>query len=188
MTVFLAPVIYNDGVISRSIFAAAILSTLIAAAAPAQQSPPFASASEFGRASGGAIEALTKQPSRLSGSFNLWHASSAFGSSTKGFGATAGGTLLKDRMWFFASALQDDGSRMQALSPSVSPAIERAEFAKAIAQAGDHQTFDSSFLSGRSTFLSLRSTTILSSNMFVTASFSRSATPQQNFLAAVPTP
>ena len=169
-------------------FAAAVLSTLIAGAAAAQESTPLASASEFGRASGGAIEALTKQPSRLSGSFNLWHASSAFGNSAKGSGATAGGTLLKDRMWFFASALQDDGSRVQALSPAVPRMVERAEFAKAIAQAGDHQTFDSSFMSGRSSFLSLRSTTILSSNMFVTASFSRSALPQQNFLTGVPTP
>jgi len=53
------------------------------------------SAAEFGRASGGQLDLTLKAPSRFSGSFGLTTGRSTFG--------TFGGTVVKDRVWFFAS-------------------------------------------------------------------------------------
>jgi len=94
----------------------------------------------------------------------------------KGFDATLGGTLVKDRVWFFAS-----GERSEPLFAS------QYGDAKMIAQLGDRQSLATSFAASRqaglttgttlaapipSSFLSLHYTGIVSSNMFVTASFS----------------
>jgi len=53
------------------------------------------SSEEFGRSSGGQLDLTFKAPSRFSGSFGLTTARSTFG--------TFGGTLMKDRAWFFAT-------------------------------------------------------------------------------------
>ena len=53
------------------------------------------SSAEFGRASGGQVDLTFKAPSRFSGSFGLTSGRSTFG--------TFGGTLVKDRVWFFAA-------------------------------------------------------------------------------------
>ena len=60
------------------------------------------SSEEFGRSSGGQLDVTFKAPSRFSGSFGLTTGRSTFG--------TFGGTLVKDRAWFFAA-----GERTQML-------------------------------------------------------------------------
>src|SRR5205809_4668238 len=57
------------------------------------------SSDEFGRASAGLIELSTKGPQRFSGSFGL--------TTSRGFGATLGGAIVKDRLWFFGTAERD---------------------------------------------------------------------------------
>ena len=121
-----------------------------------------AQSDEFGRASGGSISAITKAPSRLSGSLSL---SQSFGGS--GYGGTLGGEILKDRLWFFAGA-------------SILPEVH---FAQATAQPVDWTTVTASIshseqpmqdLSLPSSFLSLRSTSILSDRMTLDVSVTRS--------------
>src|SRR5712692_8441732 len=68
------------------------LTGFVTAAAFAQSS------AEFGRASGGQIELGVKAPTQFFGSLGLTM------SQSKGYGATFGGSLVKDRMWFFATA------------------------------------------------------------------------------------
>jgi hypothetical protein len=80
----------------RTISSVAVMLTLVAGTALAQ---------EFGRASGGELNVLTKQPSEFSGSLGLSR-SSLFGG--RGYEGTLGGSLLKDKMWFFGSGLRTD--------------------------------------------------------------------------------
>ena len=129
-------------------------------------------AQEYGHASGGDIDLITKRPNKLSGSFGF----TAGGG--QGFDATLGGNLIKDRVWFFASAEK---------SNSAFGTPFRATDAKVNANLGDRQMLAASFadtkqslvttnpnlsLTMPSTFLSLHYTGIVSNNMFVTASFS----------------
>ena len=129
---------------------------------------------EYSRTDAGQIEMLTKRATRkLSGSLGA----TLLGG--KGYEATLGGTLVNDRLWFFASMQQ-----FQMASPAVvqgaQPINMDAAFGKMVAQIGDRQniivsggTETNPFLSVPSTFLSLRYTGTLSSNSFFTASFSQ---------------
>jgi len=92
------------------------------------------SSAEFGRASGGELDLTFKAPSSFSGSFGLTTGRSAFG--------TFGGTLIKDRVWFFASGERTHTTQRFADRNSARP------------------------------FLSLHSTGIVSSNSFFTATVS----------------
>jgi len=150
---------------SRSVVTAFVLVQLLAFAVAAQQS------AEFGRASGGEVVVTPKGSAPLSGSLTL-SASSA----SDVFGAmTAGGTLVQDRLWFFASASRQQTSarRFDGLElPEI--ATTSALDAKAIGQLGSSQDFSAIFRNGQpSSFLSLRYTGIVSSNMFFNASFTR---------------
>ena len=98
---------------------------------------------EFGRASGGQVDFTFKTPSRLSGSFGLTTGRSAF--------ATVGGTLVKDRVWFFAS-----GQRIQT-----TPRFD-----------GNGVTTTVRAPDSTRPFLSLHYTGIVSSNSFFTATVS----------------
>src|SRR5260370_29024607 len=68
----------------------ALLLTLICGVSFAQSSD------EFGRASAGLVELSVKSPTRFSGSLGL--------TSSRGYGATFGGTIVNDRLWFFGTA------------------------------------------------------------------------------------
>lgn len=122
---------------------------LIAAALCAQTA-------EYSRASGGDIDLITKHPQRLSGSLGI--------GTGKTFDLNLGGTLVKDRVWFFASA-----ERGNAIFGSD---------VRLNAQAGDKQTVAVSALQMKSpaiapaSFLSLHYTGIISPNSFFTANFS----------------
>ena len=132
--------------------ALALLLTLLAVSAFGQ---------EFS-ASGGNIEMITKRSAPFSGSLGL--------SSNKGFDLGLGGTLVKDRVWFFATA-----ERSESMFAS-RPALQMSD-AKLTTQLGDRQNLAASgHLSTGvipTSFLSLHYTGIVSDNMFVSASFSQ---------------
>ena len=151
-----------------------LLTLTFAAAAFAQED---LATSEFGRSSGGELAIGVKQPTRLSGSIGI-----AF--PLRRNAATLGGTLVKDRLWFFASAEKASG-----LSTNMN------------AQLGDRQSFDAALRAGRdlvvpqastpaltipSSWLSLRYTGIVSSNSFFSASFSRTSSQRASTLFAPP--
>jgi hypothetical protein len=155
------------------------------------------SSSEFGRGSGGEISLITKHANRLSGSLGLSTAhSSLFGNDAgKRLAATLGGTVVKDRLWFFAAAEQGDSFFRTPVSPAVSgnnsvDATSQAIDAKLGAQLGSRQNLNATFSSrdGRadffaprsSNFLSMHYTGIVSSNMFFTANVTRSSTSGTN--------
>ncbi|SRR6266851_3422485 len=98
----------------------------------------FAQSDEFGRASAGLIELSAKSPSRISGSFGF--------TTGRGYGATLGGTIVNDRLWFFGT-----GQRNQTRVPQIN--------------TNRSVTIPSSFLS-------LHSTGIVSGNNFFTAKVS----------------
>jgi hypothetical protein len=123
-------------------------------------------AQEFGRTSGGDIDLITKHSQPLSGSLGFTAGAG------RGFDATLGGTLVKDRVWFFAT-----GEKSQQLFASQNSVVSGARMN---ANIGDRQTLATSFAASQqstpvalpSSFLSLHYTGIVSSNMFFTGSFS----------------
>ncbi len=140
-------------------------------------------AQEYGRDSGGVIEATMKQSNTLSGSLGIGLTRSSMpfvAGSARNYNATLGGTVLKDRLWFFGSALVNDGARFNpVLSAIPARSVPMIALGNLSAQAGDRQSFAASGIrSGSltalpSSFLSLHYTAILSSSSFVTASVTR---------------
>jgi hypothetical protein len=134
-------------------------------------------AQEFTSVSGGEVELLTKGPKKLSGSLGLTRSNQ----SLNGYEATLGGTILEDRMWFFAAA---------SILPEVSLSSNVGAIdAKLNAQLGSRNTVGASYsefnqsIAGSpvvptivpSSFLSLRYTSVISDNIFFNASFLRSS-------------
>jgi hypothetical protein len=164
---------------SRRAVPALVLAQLLTFALTAQQP------AEFGRASGGAVVLTPKGSAPLTGTLQL-SASSA----SDVFGAvTAGGALLEDRIWFFASASRQETSarRFDALALP-EHATTNALSARANAQLTAAQDFSAIFQTAQqpqpatlstttvpSSFLSLRYTGIVSNNMFFNASFTRTS-------------
>jgi hypothetical protein len=161
----------------------------IAFAAAAQES------GEFGRASGGVIVMTPKGASPLSGSLELSTTDDLTGRGTSAaYGMTLGGTLIEDRLWFFASGSRQEGSRVRFADLELPEnATAGAIGARLDGHVGDAHDFSAFFEAARtpqlsatapttfgvapSSFLSLRYTGIVSSNMFFTASFTRSSAP-----------
>ena len=108
------------------------------------------SSDEFGRASAGLIELSTKGPQRFSGSLGL--------TTSRGYGATFGGTIVNDRMWFFGTA-QRNQMRVPQIDTNWNAAL------------GSRNSFVAT-TTIPSSFLSLHYTGIVSSNMFFTAKVS----------------
>jgi len=121
------------------------------------------SSDDFLHGSGGDLGFTFKSPSHFNGSFALSTGGSAFG--------TFGGTLVKDRAWFFAS-----GVRTQTQTATQTPiATPRFDTGSLSAVVGDHTSFAASSLRAPDlsrTFLSLHSTTVISPNAFFTATVS----------------
>jgi hypothetical protein len=142
---------------------------------------------EFGRASGGSIDALTKRTRKTSGSLGLTQSTGAF--EGLGYEATLGGELLNDRLWFFAAG----SVRPQMQFTSDIMAID----AKATAQPVDWTNVTASFSQLRqpaftntltpndrslpASFLSLRSTSVLSDRMTLDFSFSQQTGTRSSF-------
>ena len=99
-------------------------------------------------------------------------------SKSTGFGLDLGGTLVKDRVWFFASA--ERATPMFQTTYTQAPL--HAFDAKAVANLGDRQTLSANFSSQTSpvtqvlgvpsNFLSLHYTAVVSSNSYFTMNFS----------------
>lgn len=127
----------------------AVLATLLLASAAMAQS------AEFGRASGGTIDAIAKAPRQTSGSLSL-----SRGTGGTGYEGTFGGEVLKDHLWFFGAA-------------SVLPQVR-------FTQPVDWKTAATSFRATPaqqpdfSKFLTLRTTAVLSDQTTLGVTFSRS--------------
>jgi len=163
-----------DPIMTRSLTLLTLFVTqTIAFAALAQSGAPEPATSEFGRTFGGEIQAITKHSSSFSGSLGL-------GIGRGGYEGTLGGSLVQDRLWFFASAATVSGLDFGSRGPSRNAAIT--------AQPVDWSTISASFSDRRnafpatlptspaalpSSFLSLRSTSILSDSMVLDISVSR---------------
>ena len=160
---------------------ALLVTQVLALGAVAQSGTAAAPASgEFGRAFGGTIDAVTKGRRPLSGSLGMTRSTGALRGDT--YEGTLGGELLDDRMWFFAAATVLP--RMQFSTANI-PALD----AKATAQPVDWTAVTGAFSQLRqpglatapqandrplpSSFLSLRSTSMLSDQMTLDFSFSR---------------
>lgn len=179
----------------KPVTALVLATQLLAGVALAQELP---SASEFGRASGGEIRAVTKDiDGRFSGTLGFTTSSGILGGRRNGYSASAGGTLVNDRAWFFASA-ESLTSRYGSAVPGSMPNANALD-AKFNAAINDRNTFDATYANAQSanaqsepitnpsgislpsSFLSLRYTGIVSSNMFVTASVTRSKSEATGF-------
>jgi hypothetical protein len=207
---------------SKRAVAALFLSQMLAGVAFAQSVVPPAGATdpsvaapyEFGRAFGGEMDLITKRSSGLSGSlgFSMSKAPIPFATggngTTKGLDATLGGTLVKDKVWFFASAHQNDAlltSRYGTVltqNGTSNGAVSRGIDTKLTAQIGDRNNLAASFAAGRelgvtpagtvaptpASFLALRYTGVVSSNMFFSTSFSRYNAQSESPFATVVQP
>ena len=143
-----------------------------------------AEAQEFGRVSGGELAVATKSPSTLHGSLGM-DLPFLSGHGGKGYGATLGGTLVNDRLWFFASMQQSESSagfsRVEAPAKAGAPSA----FAKLSTDLGTrHNVSATSFGDSElpSSFLSLRYTGIVSNSMFFTATISRTSSTRPALL------
>ncbi|HEX2059356.1 MAG TPA: hypothetical protein VHK90_01315 [Thermoanaerobaculia bacterium] len=140
-------------------FFALVLTQLIAFAALAQTA-------EFDRAFGGEIKAIAKDTRRLSGSLGLTRSNGLLGDR---YEATLGGSLAGDRLWFFAAGTAFSGAglgpRFQAVdATATAQPVDWSTVTASFSQRpeaffGVPQT---SFTTVPSSFLSLRSTTMLS--------------------------
>ena len=149
-----------------------------------------AGAQEFARGTGGEIEATTKShEAPFSGSIGI----DLLNGGRNGYMATLGGTLLQDRLWFFASTNRTERTSSYHAIPELS-AVARVEAtaAKTGFHLGSRQTLDATFsqqdvapgtqspLAIPSTFLSLRYTGIVTPNTFFTMSVSTSKSKSPN--------
>ena len=146
---------------------AVLVSLMVAAVASAQ------TVAEFGRAAGDAITAITKSPRQTSGSLGLIQSSGMFRG--RGYEATLGGELLNESVSYFAAASMMPRTQFTTEIP--------AYHVKATAQPLDWTTINASLLqrpafasterSLSTSFLSLRSTSILSERMTLDFHFSQ---------------
>jgi hypothetical protein len=184
---------------SRKALAALFVAQMIAAVAMAQD----LTSAEFGRSTGGEVQLRPKQGGNLSGSLGFTL------SKSKGYEGTLGGAILKDRLWFFASAQKQDAQLYSGVAQMQLPerAVSGALNARLAGQLGDRQSFNAYFEAARqsyatspatfaqigatpSSFLALRYTGIVSSNMFFNASVSQRSVrqPAWSFAPAAPSP
>lgn len=193
--------------LSQMLAGVAFAQSVVAPAGPAEAS--VAAPDEFGRVSGGELDLLAKHSSRFSGSFGILTSRSQFpfatrNGTTTGYNATLGGTIVQDRLWFFASGYQSDallGSRFDTALPQTrTPDVaSRAINPRVSAQLGDRQSLAASFIArrdagatptittaapGLGSLLSLHYTGIVSSNMFFTANVSRRSAVQPELQVA----
>ena len=124
-----------------------LLSIFLAAAA-------FGQTAEYARSSAADLDMTTKHPSAFDGSFSL--------STSRSLGATFGGTLVKDRVWFFASGERDD-SLVRTAVPMTRTDLN-ASFGKVSSQLTAAPQFSVALPKD---FLSLHSTTVLSPSSFL---------------------
>lgn len=153
--------------LSRRTFAALALVQLLAAVG-------FAQDAEL-RGSSGVIKLVTKAPKQFSGTLGLT-LSGASGS--PGYHASAGGAVVEDRLWFFASG-QHEALQLRT------PASGQEWDGKLAAQLGDRTSLGAAVGSGRdvstalpSSFLSFRFDSVISGNTVFSANVTQRKGPQ----------
>jgi hypothetical protein len=158
---------------------AAVLVALAAGALTAQE-PAMR---ELGGSSG-ELRMVAKGAKTASGSLGM----RITGNGVKAYEGTFGGTLVKDRMWFFASAERQEGAWLPATEFALPEQVaSEATAGKLDAQIGDRQTFSAAAFSGQSSFagpqmkaltlpssfLSLHYTGVVKDNLFFSATVTR---------------
>lgn len=138
--------------------------TLFAAAAFAQSSE------EFGRASGGSLELITKAPRQFSGTLSLSHSVGGFRGQS--YDGSAGGAIVNDRVWFFAAATVLPRVQFSTNAVDTRATAQPVDWSNATATFRRSETPTPA--STPSSFLSLRSTTMVSDHMVFDVSVSRS--------------
>lgn len=172
---------------SRRTLAALALALVIATAAVAQD------AADPHRASSGPIQLFPKSSNQLSGSLGITMSDS----SRRGYEATFGGTVVEDRLWFFGAGQRYEGLRLDSTFPQTTGGD--AFDAKLTAQLGDRtslaaaagrgdQRLMTTPLALPTSFLSFHATSVVSSNTFFSASFSRRKTEPVSPFAAFTEP
>ena len=152
------------------------------------------SSAEFGRGFGGELRLLPKASRDLSGSlgFSMGRSSGAFSAfgTGKGYAGTLGGTLLRDRLWFFASGEQQESTAFRGTGDMGLPQFSNTQSldAKVNARLGDRQSLAALFASGtsplagptaaRSSFLSLHYTSAVSSSLTFDANVTHRSSTQ----------
>jgi hypothetical protein len=126
----------GSDIVTRSLLAALALFLLVAGSALAQ---------EYGRTDAGDVKLFAKGARPISGSFSFGQ-----GTGSKFFNAAAGGTLVADRIWFFASAAKTDNTLANRFATATLPAeATRATDAKMMAQLGNRQTLTAALSTAR---------------------------------------
>lgn len=142
----------------------ALILSFVAATAFAQ------SADEFGRFYEGTLDMMARKSpgSGFSGSLGVTAGKSDLGfGSGRRYDASFGGTLIKDKAWFFATA---ERSTMPTLTANFNPSLRLDTTA-----VTDKQTLNANFSQATlpKTFLNLHYTGIISPNSFFTATVSQ---------------
>lgn len=119
------------------------------------------------RAKSGPIQAIAKAPKAFSGSLGMTTGA------RRGYEATVGGAIGGDRLFFFASAQQNEA--WQLASPAFKPSDEAFRFdGKMTAQLGASNTVTATGNTALpSSFLSLRMDSVVSGNSFFSFSVSQ---------------
>jgi hypothetical protein len=131
------------------------------------------------RGDGGELSVLVKRPSQLSGTFGFTFGGNRSNALTGSFG----GTLVPDRVWFFASAQRDEHPLTAIYGVPAADRVTPVIDGKVIAQLGSAQSLSGSFFSNqafltgqRSDFRTLHFTNMLSPSAFFSLSASQNST------------
>jgi hypothetical protein len=167
--------------ISRRVVTALAVVQLLAFAVVAQES------AEFGRATGREVVLTPKGAAPFSGTLEL-----SLGTFPR-YGVTAGGSLMQDRLWFFASASQQrsrfaqinlpENATTTAVAAHVNGQLSPGQDFSAFFETARRPEVSSSFTGiGPSSLFSLRYNGVISSNMLFSARFTRSERTVQGFV------
>lgn len=112
----------------------------------------FAQSAEYGRAGGDEVALPFKKPGNFSGSLDFSSAGGGIGG--KSIGATMGGALVADKLWFFGAMQRDDSRRSFAnltLPAAMQPKAPATSFSlKATSLTSSHSFFSATVTSHQS--------------------------------------
>ena len=163
---------------------AVLASQLLALGALAQTD---AGGAEFTRGSGGTIDAVAKKPRRFSGSLSITQSNAG-----SGHGGTLGGEIVDDRLWFFAAAavlprIHSFATEGNALAANAdAQPVDWTAVTASFSRLQQPLTLSPTDLSAPTSFLSLRSTSVISDRMILNFSVSRSTGTRNVFPLAAP--
>ena len=137
--------------------------------------------SEYDRASGGDIDAIAKQTDKLSGSLGMSMSRSAIpllsSTNLRNYEASLGGTILKDRLWFFGTAQSNNTFNFNPAQMQMGKMTLNLP-AQSITASAFHGTTLNNAATLPSSFLTMHYTGVISPNAFFTATISQSRVQQ----------